>query len=51
MHTKTDSSDSSKTAARFSLQFIFEFDGVEIGTWILVVAAIATIVSDLMQLI
>jgi hypothetical protein len=51
MRTTTKSCDSSKTATRLSLQLIFEFDGMQVGAGIALVAGIATIIGVLMQLI
>jgi hypothetical protein len=52
MHASSKSVDASKTSStRLSLHLIFEFDGMAIGATIAMIAAIATIIGVLLQLI
>jgi len=51
MHVRSESADTSKTPARLSFHFIFEFDGMTIGAGVALVAGIATIIDVVIQII
>ncbi len=51
MHVSSESADASKTPARLSFHFIFEFDGMTIGAGVALAAGIATIIEVVIQLV
>jgi hypothetical protein len=51
MHVSSESADASKTPARLSFHFIFEFDGMTVGAGVALAAGIATIIEVVIQLV